>query len=607
MKTRFQKIRSFINKSPNLWFYILSMACIMVQLLLISYQYNKTVDPLWTTHVTASEMGMLALNSFADALVLLIPLVLLPPKWRKWSWIVIFLVTLWCIAQMLYLPTYRDMMPTASFLLTDNMGGTLLDSMLGAIKPRVLKVIIPPVVLYIIYRIWLKKPLEQVRQKPTNRILLAIACLAVFAGIRLGATASHMSDNDEPTTFSQQFTNDYCVMWTRQGDYFNLNGAVPYIVYGGVTSIFDKKTLSENEKKEVKQFIDLQPYYTDDYYASARGKNVILLVVESLNAWAVDMKIDNRDVAPTLKRLCSDTTSNIVSLTMKSQVKNGRSSDGIFIYNTGLLPLISKAVANTYGDTSYPTLCKALGNYDTFYACCDEPMLWNVKNISKTYGYRDFYGKDEIRDAIKQNNYLLDKTLLEEVAQIIPNRKKPFLALVATAGMHHPFNEAMEPATWIQNSGVYTKEVRCYLERLNAFDTALDSFITQLKEQGIYNNTMIVIVSDHNEMIDDAPNGRPSIDKQGDDCVLVIINSGQEGLIKGPIGQIDIYPTLLDLLGENSQRWKGLGYSLMRNDITSVAISPSITAGHSTLINRQLEAWKISDLIITSRWFSPKE
>ena len=600
MKERLKNI-----KCPNLWFYLLAMACIMVQLLFVSHQFNKIVDPEWISNSAMGDKAMLVLNSFADALLLLTPLVLLPPKWRKWSWIVIWLVTVWCLAQFLYMPTYRDLMPLSSFFMTENMGDTLMTSIVGAIKPRILEVLLPPVVLYIIYRIWLKKPMEQVQQPVKRRLLLAAAAIVGFIVIRLGAAAIHARENEEPTTFSQQFTNDYCVMWTRQGDYMNLNGAVPYVIYGGITSILDTKTLSDEERKQVEQYLELQPHYTDNGYATAQGKNVILLVVESLNAWAVNMQIDGRDVAPTLKQLCNDSTC-LLSLTMKSQVKNGRSSDGIFMYNTGLLPLNTKVVANSYGEASYPTLCRALGNYDSFYACCDQPSLWNVKSMSKNYGYSSFYCKDEINDAIKQNNYLLDKTLLEEVTQIIPKRKQPFMALVATAGMHHPFDEAMEPATWIMSSGVYTHEVRCYLERVNAFDTALANFITQLKQQGIYDNTMIVIVSDHNEIVDDAPNGRPSIDKTGDDCVMLILNSGQAGRVRGPIGQIDIYPTLLDLLGLNAQTWKGLGYSVLRKNITSAATAPTISAGNSPLINRQKEAWRISDLIITSRWFDEK-
>ena len=118
---------------------------------------------------------------------------------------------------------------------------------------------------------------------------------------------------------------------------------------------------------------------------------------------------------------------------------------------------------------------------------------------------------------------------------------------------------------------------------------------------------MIVIVSDHNEMVDDNPKGRPSIDPEGDNCVFLAINSGQSGLIEGPIGQIDIYPTLMDLLGLNFNQWKGLGLSVLRNNICSVATSPNSVSGDSPLLARQKQAWRISDMIITSRWYEPKE
>ena len=88
---------------------------------------------------------------------------------------------------------------------------------------------------------------------------------------------------------------------------------------------------------------------------------------------------------------------------------------------------------------------------------------------------------------------------------------------------------------------------------------------------------------------------------------MLILNSGQAGQIAGPIGQIDIYPILLDLLGLNTQTWKGLGYSVLRNNITSAATAPTMTAGDSPLISHQKEAWNISDLIITSRWFDTQK
>ncbi|MBR6489506.1 MAG: hypothetical protein IKT03_03130, partial [Muribaculaceae bacterium] len=131
-------------KHPNLWFYLLSLICMVLMLLVIDYQFNKIVDPEWINHVAGKEVALLALNAVADAILLLIPFVLLPPRWRKWSWLIIILLAFWCLAQMLYMPSYRDLMPFSSFMMTENVGDTLLTSVKGAIKPRLLEVLLPP-------------------------------------------------------------------------------------------------------------------------------------------------------------------------------------------------------------------------------------------------------------------------------------------------------------------------------------------------------------------------------------------------------------------------------------------------------------------------------
>ncbi len=593
-------------KNSLLWFFLLAMGCMVVQLLAVEYHYNRIADINWLHTVSLGELSQLLINNIGDSLLLLTPFVAFSGRWRKLGWLMIWLVTLWCFAQLLYMPSYRDLMPLSSFFLVENVGGTVAKSAMGAFKLADLEVLLPPIVLYIVYRIWFKHGIDDTHHSGWKRLGLTLLCVLGFVAIRLGMTAVHYNEDKECPSYEQQLVNDYCVMWTRQGDYMNQNGAVPYVVYGLVTAIHDRTTLTDAEKQEVTRFINEQPQYGDDY-ATARGKNVLLLVVESLNSWVIDLKIDGREVTPTLNALCRDTVNNLVTLNMRSQAKNGRSSDGIFMYNTGLLPLTTQAVSNTYGNVPYPSLVKSLGEYDALYACCDEPTLWNVQSMSKTYGYNDFYGKADIDSVVKSNGYLLDKALLEEVAQLLQQRKQPFLCLAATAGMHHPYNAPMEPATWVQNSGQYTREVRCYLECANAFDASLSQLLESLKSNGLYDNTMIVIVSDHSESVDDAPNGRPSIDRDGDKCVCVIINSGQGGKIAGPVGQIDIFPTLNELLGTSNTHWSGLGNSILRDDVTSVATSPTQAMGASKLINRQKEAWRISDMIIKSRWFEPRE
>ena len=131
------------------------------------------------------------------------------------------------------------------------------------------------------------------------------------------------------------------------------------------------------------------------------------------------------------------------------------------------------------------------------------------------------------------------------------------------------------------------------------FDRELGLLLNRLDREGILEHSVLVIASDHNEFVEGAPQGSAD-----DDCVFIVSGAGQGRRIEGPVGQIDIYPTLLDIMGCNSQPWKGLGFSLQRYLITSVATAPGEMAGTSSLSDRQQQAWRISDLLITSRYFN---
>ena len=238
-------------RNSSLWFYLAAALCIIVQLLSVEYHYNVIADLHWLDHIDAITVIKLIINGIADVLILMLPFVALKPKCRKWSWIVIWLVTLWCLAQLLYMPTYRDLMPFSSFLLVDNMGSTLAKSTIGAFTFGDLEVILPPILLYIAYRVWLKDGIESETISGGRRLLLFILCIAAFVGIRASISAWHYNDDETTHSYRQQLTNDYCVMWTSQGDYLNINGAVPYATYCAINTIFNKTTLTPEEKQEV--------------------------------------------------------------------------------------------------------------------------------------------------------------------------------------------------------------------------------------------------------------------------------------------------------------------------------------------------------------------
>ena len=187
---------------------------------------------------------------------------------------------------------------------------------------------------------------------------------------------------------------------------------------------------------------------------------------------------------------------------------------------------------------------------------------------------------------------------MEFAAKYLPSIKGPFLAQLFTGVMHSPYDYDFQPASWISASRQYTPDVRNYLEKTHYFDNQLGIFLESLKQSGLYDNSVIVIASDHSETVDDNPKGRPSLSKNGNECVFIVINASEGKQLSGPIGQIDIYPTLLDVMGLNDYSWKGLGHSLMRNDVHSAAETEDDTFGTSPMLKSQKEAWNVSDILI---------
>lgn len=359
--------------------------------------------------------------------------------------------------------------------------------------------------------------------------------------------------------------------------------------------------MSDKEKHLAENFIKTNcPSYTDNSYKTPiEQPNVIFIMVESLNAWAVNLDIDRKPVTPTLNALAAD-SANIVCLNVISQAKNGHSSDGKFMYQTGLLPLLDRSVAMEYSNRTFPSLVKALKQqgYKAVEICGDEPSLWNIENMSAAYGFDELYHNPELKEELEAANYLIDKVVMEFSARYLPTLKGHFIAQLFTGVMHSPYNEKFEPATWISASKQYTPAVRNYLEKTHYFDQQLGIFLDNLKQAGLYDNSVIIIASDHCEPVDDAPNGRPAISKNGNECVFIVLNSRHGKLITGPIGQIDIYPTLLDVIGLNDYPWKGLGHSLLRYNVSSAAENDEEHYGNSTLLKQQQQAWTVSNILI---------
>ena len=569
------------KKYPNELFYIAAMAALILQLLHLRYDLLLHFD---------KDLGLLSYSarSMVDALLLLLPYWLLPAKLRiYYVSIIVFLFSFWGLSQLWYYRTYDDLMPFSSFLLFDNISSLLLNSIKASMKLTDILFILPPFFLFILYWFLFVDTIKKTPVNSKKRVIYTISILLFAILIHLMNAYVFYSKMQNRTTCHLGIRYVNTVNYIS---YFDFNGFVPFCIHSFINTILEKRSLNIKEKEEIESFLSKYMLkYTDNQYAVKEKQNLIVIIVESLNSWLINFKLDSIEVTPHLNQLCQENNS-ILALHIQPQVKSGRSSDAHFMYNTGLLPINNGAVAVRFGEAEYPSLAKALKGYKSLSMVCDDAKYWNQETAFKSYGFTQLY---DSRSMMNTSGNINDHILLEKAANQIKHVDFPFYAQLVTISMHYPYNTLEIPSTNITKSKLYTKDIRNFLEKAHFCDNAIGKFIQELKETGIYEKSLIAIISDHNEIDKNQIENRKETLPEDKEIAMIILNGSQKLNYTSKMEQIDIYPTLLDLMGANNYPWKGLGHSIFRKD--SILLLP--------LEERRSY---ISDLIITKGYFKMK-
>lgn len=577
-------------------FYGCSLLLLIAAQLIMLRSFSLTYHP----ELLHSFLPMALANTVADA-VLLGTIYWLLPQRRRWLfWTVVWAFVLWCLAQVVYDVSYGDVMPFSSFTFVSNAGNLVARSAWANVLARraaCLALLALPVMLYAAYRLWLRHGMDSA--SPRRWVMIAVS-VAVFVAVRLAVPAFLVSPGEGyAATVKHLWGNT----GARQKSYIYYNGSAAYALRSLWQSL--PRSLSEKERREVEEFIAVQrerraaPLDTAD---AGYCKNVLFVLVESLNGWAVDLDIDGQPVMPNLRRMAAD-SSAIVSTNVLSQAKNGRSSDGKFIYLTGLLPLMQESVAMSHPDGNYPSLVKVLKakGYYCGEITVDQPGLWNVEQMSREYGFDTLINQSQLSAKFASAGWRLDEVVLREAAAAAENWEKPFFLMVFTGTTHSPYDAPGVETTWISRSSEYTPAVRNYLERAHYFDSQLGAMIKHLEDNGLLNSTLVVVASDHSEPVDDSRDKRAAICRNAERCALVIWGADKKPRMPEIMGQVDVYPTLLDVMRLPAETWPGLGTSVFRNHPCTAAASGTElrgTATGSAEAKRQLKAWDIAEKII---------
>lgn len=167
---------------------------------------------------------------------------------------------------------------------------------------------------------------------------------------------------------------------------------------------------------------------------------------------------------------------------------------------------------------------------------------------------------------------LKDKEFFEQSIPKLKSLPQPFYTKFITLTNHFPFllnPEDQYVDEFNSESGVVNR----YFPTVRYTDEALKLFIKQLKEEGLYDNSVIVIYGDHYGISEN--HNAAMAQFLGKDTItpfdsmqlqrvpLIIHVPGQEGKVVSKVsGQIDIKPTLLHLLGIKTNKSVEFGTDL---------------------------------------------
>ena len=163
---------------------------------------------------------------------------------------------------------------------------------------------------------------------------------------------------------------------------------------------------------------------------------------------------------------------------------------------------------------------------------------------SNILGFDDYYGKNEYnKDADFDGVWgIWDEPFFQYFKTTISKKKQPFLATLFSVSSHEPYQipEKYE--------GKFPKGDVNIHQCIGYTDFALKQFFKSAKKEPWFNNTIFVLVGDHCNTIfyDDY---KKEINKNKVAMLIYKPNSKFVGEYKDYAQQIDLYPTLLDMIG----------------------------------------------------------
>ncbi|CAK1225899.1 LTA synthase family protein [Fructobacillus cardui] len=483
------------------------------------------------------------------------------------AWVMNLIQTIWLFANILYYREFSDFLSFGIMGSGSSTGNNLGKSIAAIIRPTDFLVYVDLIVMAVVllFKFW---PIDK------QAIQKRYAILTTILGIVLMLVDFGVASVDRSGLLTRSFDNNYIVK------YLGLNEYAAFNAWQTNNQTKSRKEASAADLQKVQDFLKQNSVPANiSYTGTEKGKNVFVIHLESFQQFLIDYKVDGREVTPNLNAFYHD--QNTLSFdNFYNQVGQGKTSDAEMMQENSLYGLSTGSAMTKYGSSNTFEATPAILGQQGYTSAAfhgDVPTFWNRNNTYKSFGYNYFFSKNFYKDSDKPSynvGYgMKDKIFLKDTAQYIEQLPQPFYAKLITVTNHYPYELDKEdtdfPAT---KTGDTT--VDGYVQTAHYLDQAFGELMAYLKQAGLYDNSVFVLYGDHYGI---SENHKPAIAKllgktsvsdydlaQFQKVPFMIHATGLQGGINDTYGgEIDMMPTLMNLLGVSTEGMTMFGHDLL--------------------------------------------
>ncbi|AOM81489.1 LTA synthase family protein [Salisediminibacterium beveridgei] len=321
-----------------------------------------------------------------------------------------------------------------------------------------------------------------------------------------------------------------------------------------------------------------------EFQGIAEGRNVVMISLESVEDFVINETLNGEEITPFLNELIED---SFYFDNVYDQTGQGKTSDAEFMMHNSLYPLGRGAVFHAAMENEFHPLLKQLGErgYESASFHANDITFYN-RDLMYEQLYYDFYIEEEdydITDDIDVGWGMLDIDFFEQSMPYLEDMDQPFFAKFLTLTNHFPY-ELNEENHFIDRHDSDSEIVNRYFPTVRYTDEAIRLFFEDMKDAGLYDDTIFVLYGDHYGIAEThyeelssylgyevTPDEAVKLDQ-----VPVIIHiPGEEDVTFDSStvgGQVDVLPTVLNLMGIDDEEMYMFGSDLLAEDRDEFAV-----------------------------------